>query len=108
MSRPLKGDPMKYLSFRLVHRGIAATAVALVVALIPGGNAADAEPPATPPGSAANILDGTLGDRDPSPELTTAEMQAALRDATIVVLDARPEAEYAVSHLPGARSVPGK
>ncbi|MGH9885994.1 MAG: rhodanese-like domain-containing protein [bacterium] len=79
------------------------------MALTPGGNAADAEPSATrPPGSAANILDGTLGDRDPAPELTTAELQTAVRDPAVVVLDARPQAEYAVSHIPGARSVPGK
>lgn len=109
MSRPLKGDPMTYLPSRLAHRCTALTAVALLVALIPGGSAADAEPSATrPPASAANILDGTLGDRDPAPELTTAELQVALGDPAVVVLDARPQAEYAVSHIPGARSVPGK
>jgi rhodanese-related sulfurtransferase len=32
----------------------------------------------------------------------------ALKDKTVVILDARPFAEYAVSHIPGARSVPGK
>jgi rhodanese-related sulfurtransferase len=66
--------------------------------------AADAEPAPKP----SNVLDGTLGDRDPAPELSTSELQAALRDPMVVVLDARPTAEYAVSHIPGARSVPGK
>jgi rhodanese-related sulfurtransferase len=100
---------MTYLPSRLAHDGVALIAIAFIWALNPGGNAADAEPSATrPPASSTNILDGTLGDRDPSPELTTAEMQTALRDPAVVVLDARPQAEYAVSHLPGARSVPGK
>ena len=89
-------------------RGRSLTAIALLAALVPSCSAADAEPAPTRPASAANILDGTLGDRDPSPELSTAELQAALRDPAVVVLDARPMAEYAVSHIPGARSVPGK
>jgi rhodanese-related sulfurtransferase len=91
------------------YRGNALTAIALLVALVPSCSVADAEPaPARPPASSANVLDGTLGDRDPSPELSTAELQAALRDPAVVVLDARPMAEFAVSHIPGARSVPGK
>jgi rhodanese-related sulfurtransferase len=100
---------MKHPPSHLAHRGTALTAIALVMALLPGRSPADAEPSVTrPPAGSANILDGTLGDRDPSPELTTAELQAALRDPAVVVLDARPLAEYAVSHIPGARSVPGK
>src|SRR6185436_3026477 len=42
------------------------------------------------------------------PEISTSELQAALKDKNAVILDARPFAEYAVSHIPGARSVPGK
>jgi len=100
---------MTYFRSRLAPRRTALTAAAVIVALLPAGNVAQAEPSATrPPASPANIVDGTLGDRDASPELSTAEMQAALRDPAVVVLDARPQAEYAVSHLPGARSVPGK
>ena len=68
---------------------------------------ATAEP--SPAGPArSSVLDATLGDGDPSPEISTAELQAVLRDPTVVVLDARPPAEYAVSHVPGAQNVPGK
>jgi rhodanese-related sulfurtransferase len=70
-----------------------------------------------PPGAAApavtswsrpSILDGTIGDQDPVPELSTAELLQVLNDRSALVLDARPFAEYAVSHIPGALSVPGK
>src|SRR5215813_2605390 len=92
-----------------IHRAMASNVVVMLVALASGCRAADAEPAPDRSGDrATNILDGTLGDRDPSPELSTAELQAALRDPAVVVLDARPMAEYAVSHIPGARSVPGK
>ena len=49
-----------------------------------------------------------MRDNDPIPEVSTTELKAALGDKAMVVLDARPFAEYAVSHIPGARSVPGK
>src|SRR4029453_5452613 len=39
---------------------------------------------------------------------STAQLQRALVEANGVVLDARPYEEYAVSHIPGARSVRGK
>ena len=55
-----------------------------------------------------SVFDGTLRDKDPIPEISTSELQAALKDNQVVVLDARPFTEYAVSHIPGARSVPGK
>jgi rhodanese-related sulfurtransferase len=101
---------MIHLSPRLaIHRVISSSILVLLAALAPGCRAADADPaPARAPTGAANVLDGTLGDRDPAPELSTAELQAALRDPAVLVLDARPVAEYAVSHIPGARSVPGK
>jgi rhodanese-related sulfurtransferase len=53
-------------------------------------------------------LAGVLDDGDPIPELDTAKFRAALADPNTIVFDARPEAEFAVSHVPGARSVPGK
>jgi rhodanese-related sulfurtransferase len=54
-----------------------------------------------------SVFQATLGDPDPAPEVSTAELRAALGDPKVIVLDARPFAEYAVSHIPGARSVPG-
>jgi rhodanese-related sulfurtransferase len=54
------------------------------------------------------VFDGTLTERDGAPELSTAEFKAALLDSKSVVFDARPYAEFAVSHVPGAQSVAGK
>jgi rhodanese-related sulfurtransferase len=80
--------------------------IAVVVFLCACAGAANAaEVPA--PG-AASVFDGTLRDKDPVPEISTSDLQAALKDKQVVVLDARPFAEYAVSHIPGARCVPGK
>ncbi len=55
-----------------------------------------------------SIFDGTLGDKQPGAEVNTAEFRAALADSKSVVLDARPYAEFAVSHVPGALSVAAK
>jgi len=54
------------------------------------------------------VFEGTLGEQESSPELSTAEFKAALADPKTVVFDARPYAEFAVSHIPGALSVAGK
>jgi rhodanese-related sulfurtransferase len=56
----------------------------------------------------AIVFDAIIGDQASCPEVTTAELQAALNSASAVVLDARPFDEYALSHIPGARTVPGK
>jgi rhodanese-related sulfurtransferase len=40
--------------------------------------------------------------------VSTAELRQALVQSGAIVLDARPYEEYAVSHIPGARSVRGK
>jgi rhodanese-related sulfurtransferase len=58
--------------------------------------------------SATDVMRGTLNDSAAAPELSTAELRAAIAASSAVVLDARPKEEYAVSHLPGARSVAGK
>jgi rhodanese-related sulfurtransferase len=49
-----------------------------------------------------------LGNAASSRELSTTELQQALAQSGAIVLDARPYEEYAVSHIPGARSVRGK
>lgn len=54
------------------------------------------------------VFDAIIGDQASCPEVSTAELQAALNTASAVVLDARPFEEYAVSHIPGARTIPGK
>lgn len=55
-----------------------------------------------------SVFDGVLEAAGTSIEINTAELQSALKDPAVVLLDARPYDEYAISHLPGAKSVPGK
>jgi rhodanese-related sulfurtransferase len=56
----------------------------------------------------ASVFEGVLNDGDPTPEISTAALRQALLEPNTVVLDARPYAEFAISHIPGARSVPAK
>src|SRR6187549_2911651 len=63
---------------------------------------------AKPQGTVPSVFEGILGEQDASAELSTAEFRAALSDPKAVVFDARPFSEFAVSHVPGARSVAGK
>src|SRR4029078_13558593 len=48
------------------------------------------------------------GDGDPAPEISTTEFQAALRDPTVIVFDARQPEEHAASPVPSPLNVPGK
>lgn len=54
------------------------------------------------------VFDGVLHDGAMAPEVSTSELRTALSNGTAAILDARPLEEYAVSHIPGARAVPGK
>lgn len=47
-----------------------------------------------------------LGDRDGLDVIDRAELARRLRGGDVVVLDVRPEQEYAAGHIAGARSVP--
>jgi hypothetical protein len=69
-----------------------------------------ASPASGPPSTAVSVtvFDGTLGDGAQGSEVSTAELVAGLADPSTVVLDARAPEEYAVSHIPGAKNVPGK
>jgi rhodanese-related sulfurtransferase len=69
--------------------------------------ALSAQAPATPARVTASVFAGTLLDGDGTPEVSTAAVQEALKNSNTVVLDARPYEEFAKSHLPGARVVPG-
>jgi len=53
------------------------------------------------------VSHGTLGESDPTPEISTEQMEVALaRDlARPLVIDARPYEEFASSHIPGAVDV---
>jgi rhodanese-related sulfurtransferase len=53
-----------------------------------------------------SIRDAILGESgQPTAEISTAEMTRVLADSALTVLDARPHAEYALGHIPGARNV---
>jgi rhodanese-related sulfurtransferase len=70
--------------------------------------AAASKPPSVATCPSPGVFDATLLETEATPEVSTAELRALLGDPRVVVLDARPAEEYAVSHIPGARSVPGK
>lgn len=47
-----------------------------------------------------------LGDREELPSITREELRDRMERGEVVVIDVRPEAEYAAGHLPGAISIP--
>lgn len=47
-----------------------------------------------------------LGNRSQLEEISREELARRLDDGTLIVIDVRPEAEYAAGHIRGARSVP--
>jgi rhodanese-related sulfurtransferase len=59
--------------------------------------------PAQAPPSVFEAVVGTPGQK--TAELSTDELKRVLAERSAVVLDARPFAEFAVSHIPGARNV---
>jgi len=52
------------------------------------------------------LAEDYLGDRDGLEAISREELAARLRRGDLVVLDVRPEAEFRVGHIAGARSVP--
>ena len=61
---------------------------------------------AQPPPLAANGVVSTS--TNPTAEVSTAELEAILAAGSVYVFDARPTAEFAVSHVPGALNVAQK
>jgi rhodanese-related sulfurtransferase len=57
--------------------------------------------------NAPSVFDGILNNVAGSSEISTAQLKA-LTTSDAIILDARPYDEYAVSHIRGARAVPGK
>lgn len=47
-----------------------------------------------------------LGDRDDLEVINLTELEARLQGGELVLIDVRPESEYAAGHLPGAISIP--
>jgi rhodanese-related sulfurtransferase len=54
----------------------------------------------------SRVEEGVLEATGETPEVSTVEFRKLLGDGTVVVLDARPEEEYAISHVPGALNAP--
>ena len=52
------------------------------------------------------LAEAYLGERDGIETIDRAELSARLKRREVVVLDVRPEPEYAAGHIAGARSVP--
>jgi len=52
------------------------------------------------------LADDYLGDRSRLATITRDELRDRLRDGDVVVLDVRPEPEYAAAHIRGAVSIP--
>jgi rhodanese-related sulfurtransferase/DNA-binding transcriptional ArsR family regulator len=52
------------------------------------------------------VVHDFLGDRNGFEPVTPDELAQLLRDGEIVLLDVRPEQEYAAGHIAGARSMP--
>jgi rhodanese-related sulfurtransferase/predicted transcriptional regulator len=52
------------------------------------------------------IVDTYLGNRSELEPLTLNELFARLDDPELIILDVRPQVEYAQGHIPGARSIP--
>jgi len=47
-----------------------------------------------------------LGNRTSLDEISRDELARRLEDGTLIIIDVRPEAEYAAGHISGARSIP--
>lgn len=57
----------------------------------------------------ADVFAATLAENDPgTPNISTQELREVLADGSAVLLDSRPHAEWAVSHIPGALNVAPK
>jgi rhodanese-related sulfurtransferase len=52
------------------------------------------------------LADDYLGDRSKLLNVTRDQLRSRLRDGDVVVLDVRPQAEYAAGHIRGAVSIP--
>ena len=81
-------------------RHVFLSSVALIGGLLAGGRM-EAQ-------AGGSIRDAVLGEPGPTTEISTAELTRILAARSATVLDARPFAEYAMSHIPGALNVAPK
>src|SRR5258705_6482631 len=70
--------------------------------LVAGASMTSAVTPKAPP---PGVFQATLGETGgPAPEVSTEELKRLLASGEAAVFDARPYAEFAMSHIPGART----
>jgi rhodanese-related sulfurtransferase len=84
------------------HIGFRSRVVLLGGAMLLGGRRVEAQ-------AATPIREAVLGEHgQPTAEVSTEDLIRVLGDGSAIVLDARPQREYAISHIPGARNVAPK
>lgn len=90
----------------------AGTSVMSAATTPPPGTAKSSGKSSSPPKavpSAPAVFQATLGENGgPAPEVSTEELKRVLASGEAAVFDARPYAEFAMSHIPGARNVAAK
>jgi rhodanese-related sulfurtransferase len=74
-----------------------------LILLLLGASAEHARAEAPP---LLRIEESVLESTGQTPEVSTVEFRKLLEDGSVVVLDARPPEEYAISHVPGALNAP--
>lgn len=52
-----------------------------------------------------NILNATMGETEPTPEASIAEVRQLLVDGSAVLLDSRSREQFAAGHIPGAHNI---
>lgn len=57
-------------------------------------------------GEVHRVLRTYFHERDAMEPVSRTELMRRLKDKTVIVLDVRPEDEFALAHIPGARNVP--
>jgi ArsR family transcriptional regulator len=57
-------------------------------------------------GEVDRLLRGYFHERDGLEPISRAELLRRIKDKTVIVLDVRPEDEFALGHVPGARNIP--
>jgi rhodanese-related sulfurtransferase len=87
------------------HRVLSLAAASLIAIAAIGGAAGST----TTLAEAGNIFQATLLESNQkTAEVATDELRQILQDGSAVVFDARPQMEYATSHIPGALNVSAK
>ncbi len=52
-----------------------------------------------------NVLNATMGETEPTPEASIAEVRQLLVDGSAVLLDSRSHEQFAAGHIPGAHNI---